>query len=81
MADHPLPKTARFTTKGRIVIPAKIRQEFQIELGTKASVTLTSEGILLRPITRPYLKSIRGSLRGRRVMKAMMADRKHERSL
>ena len=46
-----------------------------------ASVTVTPEGILLRPITRSYIRSLRGSLKGRGVMKSMMADRKHERAL
>ena len=74
-------ETVLFTTKGQIVIPARFRREFQIEDGTKASVTVTPEGILLRPITRAYITSLRGSLKGRGVMKAMMADRKKERDL
>jgi AbrB family looped-hinge helix DNA binding protein len=71
----------QFTTKGQVVIPARVRREFQIEEGTKASVTVTPEGILLRPITRTYLNNLRGSLKGKGVMKAMMADRKRERDL
>jgi len=71
----------QFTSKGQIVIPARFRREFQIEDGTKASVIVTPDGILLRPITRTYIKSLRGSLKGRGVMKSMMADRKHERAL
>jgi AbrB family looped-hinge helix DNA binding protein len=74
-------ETVQFTTKGQVVIPARVRREFQIEEGTKASVTITPEGILIRPITRSYIKSLRGSLKGRGVMKSMMADRKHERAL
>ena len=74
-------ETVRFTTKGQVVIPAKFRREFQIEEGTKASVTITPDGILIRPITRSYLKSLRGSLKGQGVLKAMMVDRKHERAL
>jgi len=74
-------ETVQFNTKGQVVIPARFRREFQIEDGTKASVTITAEGILIRPITRTYLKSLRGSLKGRGVMKAMMTDRKHERAL
>ncbi|MBN8247618.1 MAG: AbrB/MazE/SpoVT family DNA-binding domain-containing protein [Verrucomicrobia bacterium] len=70
-----------FTTKGRVVIPAWLRREFQIEDGTKASVTATPDGILLRPITRDYIKSLRGRLKGKGVMKAMMDDRKRERNL
>ncbi|MFA6285788.1 MAG: AbrB/MazE/SpoVT family DNA-binding domain-containing protein [Opitutaceae bacterium] len=81
MATTSQAETVQFTTKGQIVIPARFRREFQIEDGTKASVTVTPEGILLRPITRSYIKSLRGSLKGRGVMKSMMADRKHERAL
>jgi AbrB family looped-hinge helix DNA binding protein len=73
--------TVQFTSKGQVVIPAGVRREFQIEEGTKASVTTTPEGILIRPITRSYIKSLRGSLKGKGVMKAMMADRKRERDL
>ena len=72
-------ETVLFTTKGQVVIPARFRREFQIEDGTRASVTVTPDGILLRPITRSYIKSLRGSLKGRGVMKAMMTDRKKER--
>lgn len=74
-------ETVQFTTKGQVVIPARVRREFEIEEGTKASVTVTPEGILLRPITRTYIKSLRGSLKGRGVMKSMMADRKREKDL
>jgi AbrB family looped-hinge helix DNA binding protein len=74
-------ETVQFSAKGQVVIPASFRRAFQIEEGTKASVTTTPEGILLRPITRAYIKSLRGSLKGSGVMKAMMADRKKERDL
>ena len=74
-------ETVQFTVKGQVVIPARFRRDFQIEDGTKAAVIATPEGILLRPITRAYIKSLRGSLKGSGVMKAMMADRKHERAL
>lgn len=41
----------RFTTKGQVVIPLRLRKLFQIENGTRAIVTATGEGILLRPVT------------------------------
>ena len=74
-------ETVQFTSKGQVVIPARLRRQFQIEEGTKASVTTTPDGILIRPITRSYIKSLRGSLKGKGVMNAMMADRKFERAL
>ncbi len=70
-----------FTTKGQVVIPVWLRRQFGIEEGTKASVTATDEGILLKPITRAYIKGLRGSLKGKGVMKAMMEDSKHDREL
>ena len=75
------PDLVNFGTKGQVVIPSRLRKEFEIEEGTRATVTSTPEGILLKPITRAYIKSLRGSLKGSGVMKAMMADRKREREL
>ncbi len=73
--------TVSFGTKGQVVIPRKLRREFEIEDGTKATVVSTPEGILLKPITRTYIRSLRGSLKGSGVMMAMMEDRKRERDL
>ena len=70
-----------FGSKGQVVIPSRLRKEFEIQEGTRASVTSTPEGIFIRPITRAYIKSLRGSLKGSGVMKAMMEDRKREREL
>jgi len=72
-------ETVSFTTNGRVVIPARVRRELQIRDGTQAVVTITPEGILLRPITRDYIKSLRGSLKGKGVMNGLAADRKRER--
>lgn len=74
-------ETVNFGTKGQVVIPRRLRKEFEIEEGTKASVMATPEGILLKPITRTYIKSLRGSLKGKGVLKAMMEDRKREREI
>ncbi|MCL5097084.1 MAG: AbrB/MazE/SpoVT family DNA-binding domain-containing protein [Candidatus Omnitrophica bacterium] len=43
--------TVRFTTKGQVVIPLRIRKLFHIEHGTRAIVTAMPEGILLEPLT------------------------------
>ena len=42
----------RFTTRGRVVIPRRLRQQFHIGAGTRAIATATAEGILLKPVTR-----------------------------
>ncbi len=43
--------TVWFTTKGQVVIPLRLRKLFHIEDGTRAIVTATEEGILLKPVT------------------------------
>ena len=73
--------TVYFSIKGQVVIPRWLRRQFEIEEGTRAHVTATPQGILIKPVTRAYIKSLRGSLKGRGVMKALMEDRKREREL
>ena len=73
--------TVSFGTKGQVVIPRRLRREFEIEDGTKATVVCTPEGILLKPITRSYIRSLRGSLQGTKAMETFMAERKRERDL
>jgi AbrB family looped-hinge helix DNA binding protein len=75
------PETVNFGTKGQVVIPRRLRKEFEIEEGTRATVVATPEGILLKPITRAYIKSLRGSLKGTKAMETFMAERKREREL
>jgi AbrB family looped-hinge helix DNA binding protein len=73
--------TVYFSVKGQVVIPRRLRKEFEIEEGTRAYVEGTPEGILIKPITAKFIRGLRGSLKGKGVMKAMMADRKAEREL
>jgi AbrB family looped-hinge helix DNA binding protein len=56
-------ETVSFTVKGQVVIPRRIRREFEIETGTKAVVQSTPEGILLKPITGAAIKRARGVLK------------------
>jgi AbrB family looped-hinge helix DNA binding protein len=44
-------ETVWFTTKGQVVIPRRLRRLYHIEDGTRAIVTATDEGILLKPVT------------------------------
>jgi AbrB family looped-hinge helix DNA binding protein len=56
-------KSVRFTTKGQVVIPANLRRQFHIQEGTRAIVEATSEGILLKPVTRHAIARLRGILK------------------
>lgn len=57
-------ETASFTSKGQIVIPSRLRREFEIEEGTKVIVQATADGILLKPITAVSIRKVRGLLKG-----------------
>jgi len=52
-----------FTTKGQVVIPAKLRRQFHIQDGTRAIVEATPEGILLKPVTKHAIARLRGILK------------------
>ena len=68
-----------FSVKGQVVIPRWLRKEFEIEEGTRAYVQSTPQGILIKPVTGAYIRSLRGSLKGSGVMKALTEDRRRER--
>ena len=52
-----------FTAKGQVVIPARLRREYQIQAGSKAIVQATPEGILLKPVTRRTIAKLHGILK------------------
>lgn len=55
--------TVRFTTRGQVVIPHRLRKLFLIEDGTRAIVSATEEGILLKPVTAAMIERGFGLLR------------------
>jgi AbrB family looped-hinge helix DNA binding protein len=71
------------TSKGQIVIPSSIRRKLGIREGTRIQIELKEDEkeIVLRPITRDYIHSLRGKFKGRGLMKAFMAEKKREREL
>jgi AbrB family looped-hinge helix DNA binding protein len=78
-------ETVWFTTKGQVVIPLRLRKQFDIEDGTKAVVQATPEGILLKPMTAALIKRGRGILKrtpgGRPLTEDWADHRKQERAL
>jgi AbrB family looped-hinge helix DNA binding protein len=70
-----------FSIKGQVVIPRRLRKEFDIEEGTRAYVEATPEGILLKPVTAALIKRGRGILKrksGEKPLVAEWADHKRE---
>ena len=73
--------TVKFGAKGQLVIPRRLRTEFEIEEGTRAQVYAENGHIVLKPITVKYIKSLRGSLKGTKAMEVFRAERRRERDL
>ena len=70
-------------SKGQFIIPSKIRKQLGIKDGTylQIDVNAVTRQIILTPVTREYIRSLRGKYKGKGLMKALMADKKREREL
>jgi AbrB family looped-hinge helix DNA binding protein len=73
--------TVCFSIKGQVVIPSRLRKEFEIEAGTRAYVQSTPQGILIKPLTAKHIRNLRGSLKGSKAMDVFTSERKKERDL
>ena len=71
--------TVNFGTKGQVVIPRRLRKEFEIEEGTRATVVATPDGILLKPITPTYIKSLRGKYKHLPLMETLKEIKREEK--
>ena len=71
------------TSKGQIVIPSSIRRKLGIKEGTRIQIEVNEDAnqIILKPITREYVHSLRGRFRGKGLLKALMAEKKREGKL
>jgi len=71
------------TSKGQIVIPSSMRRKLGIKEGTRIQIELNEDAkeIILKPITRDYVHSLRGKFKGKGLLKSLMADKKREREL
>jgi len=71
------------TSKGQVVIPSKVRKQLGIKDGTylQIDVNIITKQIILTPVTREFVQSLRGKYKGMGLMKALMAEKKREREL
>ncbi len=83
MIDVEIDMETIITSKGRIVIPSSIRRRFGIKEGTRIHIEVNAKSnqIILKPITREYIHSLRGRFRGKGLLKSLMDEKKHEREI
>ncbi len=69
------------TVKGQIVIPSSVRRQLGIKEGTRIQIEVDEQArrIILTPITRDYIHSLRGKYKGKGLLKALMEEKKRER--
>jgi AbrB family looped-hinge helix DNA binding protein len=69
------------TSKGQVVIPAKVRRKLGIKEGTYIQIDVdeSNNRIILTPVTREYIHRLRGKYKGKGLMKALMAEKKVEK--
>ena len=69
------------TTKGQVVIPSSVRRKLGIKTGTRIQVELdeANSQIILTPITREYVHSLRGKFRGAGLLEELEASRERDR--
>lgn len=68
--------TSIVTTKGQLVIPAKIRRRHGIKRGTRVCLVEKGEEIVLKPLTREYFEKTAGMLgSGGKMTKALLEER------
>jgi AbrB family looped-hinge helix DNA binding protein len=71
------------TSKGQVVIPSTIRRRLGVKEGTYLQIDVDelTKKIILTPITREYVHSLRGKYKGKELMKALMAEKQREKEL
>jgi AbrB family looped-hinge helix DNA binding protein len=69
------------TTKGQVVIPSSVRRKLGIKAGTRIQVEVDEANaqIILTPITREYIHSLRGKFRGAGLLEELEASRARDR--
>ncbi|MGO8731473.1 MAG: AbrB/MazE/SpoVT family DNA-binding domain-containing protein [Terriglobia bacterium] len=75
-------ETSIVTTKGQLVIPARLRRRFGIKKGTMVTFMEDEGRIIVQPVTREFIRGLRGSLKGEpSALGALLEERKRERTL
>jgi len=75
-------ETSVVTTKGQVVIPAKIRRKFGIKKGTRVAFIEQDKKLIIQPLDKNYFESLAGIIDTKgKILKSLMEDKKKEREL
>jgi len=75
-------ETGIVTVKGQVVIPAPLRRRLGIKRGTLVSFLEENGHIVVQPVTRGFIRGLRGTLKGSpSPLEHLMEERNRERLL
>jgi AbrB family looped-hinge helix DNA binding protein len=75
-----LGESATVTSKGQLVVPARLRRRFGIKPGTQVRFIERGGEILFQPITKEFIRGLQGSLESETsVTGQLLRDRRAER--
>lgn len=75
-------ETSVVTTKGQLVIPARLRRRFGIKKGTMVTFMEDAGRLIVQPVTREFIRGLRGSLKGEpSALRGLLEERQRERTL
>jgi AbrB family looped-hinge helix DNA binding protein len=73
-------ETSNITSKGQLVIPARIRRRYGIKTGTRVRFVERDGEIVLQPITSAAIRSLRGILKSETSVTAeLLAERARDK--
>jgi len=73
-------ETAQVTSKGQLVVPARLRRKYGIKPGTKVRFIERDNEILFQPVTREYIRSVCGMLKSETsATQELLKERAHDK--
>ena len=77
-------ESAYVTSKGQLVVPARLRRKFGLKAGTRVSFSEDHGRIVMQPVTKEYISSFRGIFKLRpgekSAVQELLEDRAKERA-
>ena len=77
-------ESAYVTSKGQVVVPARLRRKFGIKAGTRLNFSEQGGQIVVQPVTKEYISSFRGIFKlkpgEKSAVRELLEDRAKERA-
>lgn len=71
--------SAYVTSKGQLVVPARVRRRFGIKPGTRINFVAEGNRVIFQPVTPEYIRSFRGRFKTRPGEKSVVQEHLDER--